>query len=106
MRSYSGPKRRAAVTVDFAITLPIFFLLVFFGIFRAFVNQATQSLVPNLVPKNELSSAIALATSSWQVATIIGPAFGGLLYGIGAEMAGKMVQRTTLSLCYIGQKVL
>jgi len=65
----------------------IFILLVFFGIFRSFVNPATQSLVPNLVPAEDLSSAIALATSSWQVATIIGPAVGGILYGIGAEIA-------------------
>lgn len=65
----------------------IFFLLVLFGIFRAFVNPATQSLVPNLVPKAELSSAIALTTSSWEVATIVGPAIGGLLYGFGGEIA-------------------
>lgn len=65
----------------------IFFLLIVFGTFRAFVNPATQSLVPNLVPSKELSSAIALSTSSWEVATIVGPAIGGLLYGIGPEIA-------------------
>lgn len=65
----------------------IFIVLFFFGVCRAFVNPATQSLVPNLVPKDELSSAIALAASSWQVATIVGPAIGGLLFGIGAEIA-------------------
>ena len=65
----------------------IFVLLVLFGIFRAFVNPATQSLVPNLVPGKELASAIALSTSSWEVATIVGPAIGGLLYGIGPEVA-------------------
>lgn len=65
----------------------IFFILVLFGTFRAFVNPATQSLVPNLVPAEELSSAIALSSSSWQMATMVGPAIGGLLYGIGAEAA-------------------
>jgi MFS family permease len=65
----------------------IFVLLILFGICRAFVNPATQSLVPNLVPGKELSSAIALSTSSWEVATIAGPAIGGLLYGIGPEVA-------------------
>lgn len=65
----------------------IFFLLVLFGTFRAFVNPATQSLVPNLVPEKDLSSAIALSSSSWQVATVVGPALGGLLYGIAAEVA-------------------
>lgn len=65
----------------------IFFLLVLFGVGRAFVNPATQSLVPNLVPEKDLPSAVALASSSWQVATIVGPAIGGVLYGIGAEIA-------------------
>ena len=65
----------------------IFFLLVLFGIARAFVNPATQSLIPNLVPEKDLSSAIALASSSWQVSTVVGPALGGLLYGIAAEVA-------------------
>jgi MFS family permease len=65
----------------------IFSLLVLFGIFRAFMNPATQSLVPNLVPEKELSSAIALSSSSWQVATIVGPAVGGFLYVFGAEIA-------------------
>jgi MFS family permease len=65
----------------------IFVLIVLFGIGRAFVNPATQSLVPNLVPEKDLSSAIALASSSWQVATVVGPAIGGLLYGLSAEAA-------------------
>jgi MFS family permease len=65
----------------------IFFLLVLFGTARAFVNPATQSLVPNLVPEEDLSSAIALSSASWQVSTVVGPAVGGLLYGISAEVA-------------------
>jgi len=65
----------------------IFFLLALFGTARAFVNPATQSLVPNLVPEKDLSSAIALSSASWQVATVVGPALGGLLYGISAEVA-------------------
>jgi MFS family permease len=65
----------------------IFFLLVLFGVGRAFVNPATQSLVPNLVPEEDLSSAIALSSSSWQVSSVVGPAVGGVLYGFGAEIA-------------------
>lgn len=65
----------------------IFLLLVLFGTVRAFFNPATQSLVPNLVPEEDLSSAIALSSASWQVSTVVGPAIGGLLYGIAAEVA-------------------
>ena len=66
---------------------PIFALLVGFGIARAFYNPAQQSLVPNLVPAAILGSAIALNTLSWQIASIIGPVMGGLLYGISPEAA-------------------
>jgi len=65
----------------------IFLILVFFGVARAFLNPAAQSLIPNLVPEEDLASAIAYSSSSWQVATILGPVAGGLLYGISAETA-------------------
>jgi MFS family permease len=62
----------------------IFALLLLFGIARAFMGPASQSLLPNLVPAEDLASAIAVSTSAWQFATIVGPVAGGLLYGIGA----------------------
>ncbi len=65
----------------------IFALLVLFGVARAFMNPAGQSLVPNLVPQHELAGAIALFSSSWQVAVIVGPVAGGLLYGVSASAA-------------------
>jgi len=65
----------------------IFALLALFGTARAFVNPAAQSLVPNLVPAEDLAGAIAWNSSAWQIATIAGPVAGGLLYGISAEVA-------------------
>jgi MFS family permease len=65
----------------------IFALLVVFGIARAFLNPAAQSLVPNVVPPQDLSSAIAWNSSAWQLASILGPVAGGLLYGVSAEAA-------------------
>ncbi|MEX2650671.1 MAG: MFS transporter [Alphaproteobacteria bacterium] len=64
---------------------PIFAVLAVLGIARAFWSPAERALLPNLVPRNILSPAIALNTSTWQAATIVGPAMGGLLYGLGAE---------------------
>ena len=66
---------------------PVFGLLVIFGIERAFAGPALQSLAPNLVPERDLANAIAWNSSSWQVASIVGPVAGGLLYGIGAAEA-------------------
>ncbi len=67
-------------------TWPIFALLVLFGTARAFLGPASQSITPNLVPTAELATAVAWSTSSWQVATILGPVAGGLLYGVAPAL--------------------
>ncbi|HMN86607.1 MAG TPA: MFS transporter [Bauldia sp.] len=65
----------------------IFAVLAVFGVARAFMNPASQSLIPNLVPAEALASAIALSSSAWQMATILGPVAGGLLYGLSPDAA-------------------
>ncbi|MEZ2129880.1 MULTISPECIES: MFS transporter [unclassified Sinorhizobium] len=67
--------------------LPVFAILLVFGIERAFMAPAIQSLAPNLVPAKDLSNAVAWNSSSWQIAAILGPVAGGLLYGVGASVA-------------------
>lgn len=67
--------------------IPVFAVLLVFGIERAFMSPAVQSLAPNLVPAEDLSNAIAWNSSSWQLAAITGPVIGGLLYGINAQTA-------------------
>ncbi|MGB8292543.1 MFS transporter [Rhizobium ruizarguesonis] len=67
--------------------LPVFAVLLIFGIERAFMSPAVQSLAPNLVPEEALSNAIAWNSSSWQLAAITGPVLGGLLYGVSASTA-------------------
>jgi MFS family permease len=67
--------------------IPVFGVLLVFGIERAFMSPAVQSLAPNLVPAEDLSNAIAWNSSSWQLASITGPVVGGLLYGINAHTA-------------------
>jgi MFS family permease len=65
----------------------VFAVLIVLGVLRAFFGPAQQSLMPNLVPTEELSRAIAWSTSSWQIATVLGPVAGGLLYGVSALAA-------------------
>jgi MFS family permease len=64
-------------------TLPIFGVLALLGIARAFLAPASQSFLPNIVPVSALGSAIALNSSSNQVATIAGPSIGGVVYAFG-----------------------
>ncbi len=66
---------------------PIFAILVLFGTARAFFGPAASSLVVNLVSKDELANAIAWNSSSWQIASIVGPVAGGLLYGLSPHLA-------------------
>lgn len=74
------------ITDSFA-PVPVFAVMIVFGIERAFMAPAVQSLAPNLVPARDLSNAVAWNSSSWQTAAIIGPVAGGLLYGISATVA-------------------
>ena len=67
--------------------LPIFAILVVIGTLRAFFGPAQQALMPTLVPEEDLASAIAWSTSSWQIATVLGPVAGGLLYGVSPHIA-------------------
>ena len=66
---------------------PIFVLLAGFGVARAFFGPASQALMPNLVPADRLADAVAYNSSAWQVASIVGPVMGGLLYGLSAATA-------------------
>ncbi len=66
---------------------PFFPILIVFGIGRAFNAPATSALIGNLVPEKDFANAIAWNSSAWQVASIVGPVAGGLLYGISPETA-------------------
>jgi len=62
---------------------PIFAILLLIGITRAFSGPASQSLVPQLVPQEHFGNAVAWGASVFQIATVLGPALGGLIYGWG-----------------------
>lgn len=71
-----------------ALTLPaLFTAAVFIGIVRAFSGPAYSALAPNLVPRESLPTAIAVSSIAWQVGSIAGPSFGGLLYAIHPDVA-------------------
>ncbi len=53
---------------------------------NAFERPAFSALVPALIPREQLPSAISLNTLNFQIATVIGPGFGGVfiaLLGVG-----------------------
>jgi MFS family permease len=66
---------------------PVMGVLVALGIARAFFNPAADALAPNLLSKEAIPHGISLGSMAWQMASIVGPVLGGLLYGISGEVA-------------------
>jgi MFS family permease len=65
---------------------PIYVLAAITAAFSTFDNPARNSLVPNLVPREELPGAISLNSMVFQTASVAGPALGGLViaaWGVG-----------------------
>jgi MFS family permease len=65
---------------------PVFAVMTLFGIARAFQMPTGQALLPNLVPREQFGAAVAINSSTWQIATIAGPALGGIVYLAGAPV--------------------
>ncbi len=63
----------------------IFAVLLIYAFANSFMRPAAASIVPMVVPKEHLASAVAWNSSTFQISRTIGPALGGLLYGFGAE---------------------
>ncbi len=66
---------------------PIYALGVVFGAGRAFFGPASSALAPTLVPRPLLPRAIAMNSLSGQLASVVGPAIGGLLVGSSSTLA-------------------
>jgi MFS family permease len=78
---------------DSTRTWPVFAAMTLLGCTRAFSMPSGQALLPQLVPQDDFGRAIALNSSTFQLATIIGPALGGVLY-----LAGPSVVFTCVAL--------
>ena len=64
----------------------IFAVVAGIGAARAFESPTLSALMPGLVGEARLQQASAWSASANQTATIIGPAFGGLLYAVGVAI--------------------
>jgi MFS family permease len=60
--------------------LPIYIVVVLLGVVRAFNMPAGRALLPQLVPEEHFPNAVTWNASTFQAATICGPAVGGFLY--------------------------
>ena len=60
---------------------PIFITIFLTGFARGILNPAQVALMGQLVPRNLYSNAAIWNSANWQVAAVMGPAVGGLVYG-------------------------
>jgi len=60
--------------------LPIYADLFLIGTGRAFSGPASSALIPHLVPKEHFVNAVTWGATFFQIATITGPAIGGVLF--------------------------
>jgi MFS family permease len=58
----------------------IFAVLVLLGVVRSFTGPVSRALVPQLLPEEHFTNAVAWASTIFQGAAILGPALGGLTY--------------------------
>ncbi|HMC54248.1 MAG TPA: MFS transporter, partial [Gemmatimonadaceae bacterium] len=66
---------------------PIYAVIFVSGIARGILQPARQALGAEIIPRSVYQNAIAWRSSTWQTASVIGPALGGLLYGFAGALA-------------------
>ena len=75
----------------------IFALLFAIGTGRAFSGPASSALVPHLVPKEHFVNAITWGSAIFQLANILGPALGGVLFTL--PLRGRLHGAGLVYLC-------
>lgn len=62
--------------------MPIYAVIFLSGIARGFLTPANFSFMPQLVPRELFSNAVTINSTTWETASIAGPALGGFLYSL------------------------
>ncbi|MEP6622393.1 MAG: MFS transporter [bacterium] len=81
---------------------PIYAVIFISGIARSFLQPTRQALGAELISRDIYENAIAWRTSAWQIAAVIGPAMGGLLYGFSGPLTAYSVDVALMILALVG----
>ena len=63
---------------------PIFITIFLTGLSRGILMPANTALIGQLVDKSQYANAATWSSANWQVAAVVGPAIGGLIYGFSS----------------------
>lgn len=66
-----------------ALPRAIYAVIVMSGVARSFLQPARQALGAELVPRALFTRSVTWRSGAWQLAAVLGPALGGLLYAVG-----------------------
>ncbi len=77
---------------------PIYAVLLGVGLGRAFSGPASSALLPSLVPKHHFVNAVTWGAIVFQIANIVGPAVGGLLFTL--RLTGSLAHWNGASVVY------
>lgn len=77
---------------------PIYVIIFLSGIARSFLQPARSALGAELVPRELYPNAVTWRSSTWQFATVVGPAVGGLVYGFGSASAAYAVDAIVMAI--------
>jgi MFS family permease len=76
---------------------PIYAVIFVSGIARSFLQPARSALGAELVPRELYPNAVTWRSSAWQLAEVVGPAIGGLVYGFGSARAAYAVDASLMA---------
>lgn len=72
-------------------TLPFYIVIFISGLANGFLAPSIISFSYQLIPPELTANASAWRSSSWQTGAIVGPAMGGLIYGLAGPVAAYLV---------------
>jgi MFS family permease len=80
---------------------PIYAVIFSSGIARSFLQPARSALGAELVPRALYPNAVTWRSSTWQLAEVVGPAVGGLVYGFGSATAAYGVDASLMTVGFL-----
>ena len=78
--------------IHYSWVLPILYAMIFCnGISRAFFGPAVFTIYANSVPREIYPNASTWSSTSWQLASILGPFAGGFIYALAGGITGNFI---------------
>ncbi|GCE50337.1 putative MFS family arabinose efflux permease [Thermosporothrix hazakensis] len=90
----------AAVSLWHGALVLVYVCLLLIGSATAFITPASTALLAQIVPEDVFENAATWSSSSWQLATVIGPALGGLMLAWISSSAFIYVLHAVMALTF------